>query len=146
MTLLKKKKGEPLELSPHFDMMRLYYVALSRAKNELIIANFRSRGNFINDEFKELIAENMCAPLHSHQVREMPYSEVEESALAKTYSYTSDYLFYDLCPRQYMIFRAYDFSPSRTQGMFFGNLVHQTIEDLHNFLIAKRDDDDEDAA
>lgn len=145
MTLLKKKKGEPLELAPYFDIMRLYYVALSRAKNELIIANFRSRGNFINDEFKDLIAESMCAPLHSHLVTELPQAEVEEATFTKTYSYTADYLFYDLCPRQYMIFRAYDFSPSRTQGMFFGNLVHQTIEDLHNYLIAKREDE-EDAA
>ncbi|MDP7320864.1 MAG: ATP-dependent helicase [Bacteriovoracaceae bacterium] len=145
MTHLKKKKGEPLELAPYFDIMRLYYVALSRAKNELIIANFRSRGNFINDEFKELVAESMCAPLHSHLVSEMPFAEVEEATFTKTYSYTADYLFYDLCPRQYMIFRAYDFSPSRTQGMFFGNLVHQTIEDLHNYLIAQREDE-EDAA
>lgn len=143
MTILKDKSGEPLERAPHFDMMRLYYVALSRAKNELIIANFRSRGNYINDEFKELIAESMCAPLHSHLVTEMPHAEVEEATFTKTYSYTADYLFYDLCPRQYMIFRAYDFSPARTQSMFFGNLVHQTIEDLHNYLIAKRKDDEE---
>jgi len=132
-------------LNPHFDMMRLYYVALSRAKNELIIANFRSRGNYINDEFKELIAESMCAPLHSHLVTEMPHAKIEEATFTKTYSYTADYQFYDLCPRQYMIFRAYDFCPSRTQGMFFGDLVHQTIEDLHNYLIAKREDE-EDAA
>ncbi len=143
MCMLKDKKGEPLELAPHFDMMRLYYVALSRAKNELIIANFRSRGNYINDEFKDLVAESQCAPLHSHLVTEMPHAEVEEATFTKTYSYTADYLFYDLCPRQYMIFRAYDFSPARTQSMFFGNLVHQTIEDLHNYLISKREDDEE---
>lgn len=143
MTLLKDKEGEPLDLAPLFDIMRLYYVALSRAKNELIIANFRSRGNYINDEFKDLIAENKCAPLHSHLVSEMPHSEVEEATFTKTYSYTADYLFYDLCPRQYMMFRAYEFSPSRTQSRFFGNLVHQTIEDLHNYLIAKREDDEE---
>jgi len=37
-----------------------------------------------------------------------------------------------------MIFRKYGFVPSRSQTMFFGNLVHQTLEDLHHYLIAER--------
>lgn len=37
-----------------------------------------------------------------------------------------------------MIFRKYGFVPSRSQTMFFGSLVHQTLDDLHQFLIARR--------
>jgi DNA helicase-2/ATP-dependent DNA helicase PcrA len=37
-----------------------------------------------------------------------------------------------------MIFGKYGFVPSRSQTMFFGSLVHQTLEDLHQFLIAQR--------
>jgi DNA helicase-2/ATP-dependent DNA helicase PcrA len=38
-----------------------------------------------------------------------------------------------------MIFRKYGFAPSRSQTMFFGSLVHQTLEDLHQYLIAERE-------
>jgi len=37
-----------------------------------------------------------------------------------------------------MVFRKYGFTPSRSQTMFFGNLVHQTLEDLHHELIRRR--------
>jgi DNA helicase-2/ATP-dependent DNA helicase PcrA len=66
-------------------------------------------------------------------------SHLKESALSKPYSYTADYLAFERCPRQYMVFRKYGFIPSRSQTMFFGSLVHNTIEDLHQFLISKRE-------
>jgi DNA helicase-2/ATP-dependent DNA helicase PcrA len=37
-----------------------------------------------------------------------------------------------------MVFQRYGFVPSRTQTMMFGSLVHQTLEDLHQYLIAQR--------
>jgi DNA helicase-2/ATP-dependent DNA helicase PcrA len=37
-----------------------------------------------------------------------------------------------------MIFKKYGFVPSRSQTMLFGNLVHQTLEDLHQRLISGR--------
>jgi DNA helicase-2/ATP-dependent DNA helicase PcrA len=68
----------------------------------------------------------------------VPEAKTEVSDLPQTYSYTGDFLLYQRCPRQYMIFRRYGFAPSRSQTMFFGSLVHQTIEDLHQQLIAGR--------
>ena len=66
-------------------------------------------------------------------------SPYEEHDSTKAYSFTADYMLYQRCARQYMIFRKYGFVPSRSQTMFFGSLVHQTIEDLHNRLIAMRE-------
>ena len=54
------------------------------------------------------------------------------------YSYTADFLLYKKCPRQYMAFREYGFVPSRAQTMFFGSLVHRTLEDLHHEIIRRR--------
>jgi DNA helicase-2/ATP-dependent DNA helicase PcrA len=68
----------------------------------------------------------------------IPAASLKDDKLPKSYSYTADYLAYKKCPRQYMIFRKYGFVPSRSQTMFFGSLVHQTLEDLHNHLIARR--------
>jgi DNA helicase-2/ATP-dependent DNA helicase PcrA len=60
--------------------------------------------------------------------------------MPESYSYTGDFLLYQKCPRQYMLFRKYGFVPSRSQTMFFGSLVHQTLEDLHQQLIDYRGD------
>ena len=71
-------------------------------------------------------------------LKKVPEAALVKEDLGKSYSYTSDYLLYSKCPRNYMIFRKYGFVPSRSQTMFFGSLVHQTIEDLHHLLINQR--------
>jgi DNA helicase-2/ATP-dependent DNA helicase PcrA len=37
-----------------------------------------------------------------------------------------------------MIFRQYGFIASRSQTQMFGSLIHRTLEDLHQYLIAQR--------
>ncbi len=37
-----------------------------------------------------------------------------------------------------MVFKKYGFVPSRSQTMMFGSLVHRTLDDLHQLLIARR--------
>ena len=70
--------------------------------------------------------------------KDLPAATIDHEDLGKAYSYTGDYLNYQKCPRQYMVFRKYGFVPSRSQTMFFGSLVHKTIEDLHHLLINER--------
>lgn len=56
----------------------------------------------------------------------------------KTYSFTGDLKIYETCPRQYQFFREYDFTPSRSAVIFFGLLVHQTIEEIHRIALDGR--------
>jgi len=58
--------------------------------------------------------------------------------IKKSFSFTSDLKVYETCPRQYQFFRDYDFTPSRSAEIFFGALVHQTIEDIHRLVLDKR--------
>ncbi|MBM3853464.1 MAG: PD-(D/E)XK nuclease family protein [Verrucomicrobia bacterium] len=51
--------------------------------------------------------------------------------LKRSFSFTGDLKLYETCPRQYQFFREYDFTPSRSAVIFFGLLVHQTIEEIH---------------
>lgn len=131
------REGEPLERIQTFDEMRMFYVALSRAENLLVIPYYKSQGNFINREFKQMIGKDF-PQAHDLDVTTVPKSKEDDEDLPKNYSYTADYLLYQQCPRQYMIFRKYDFAPSRSQTMMFGSLVHWTLEDLHQRLIAQR--------
>lgn len=42
--LMTREPGEPLDRMSEFDINRMYYVALSRAKNLLVLAHFKGRG------------------------------------------------------------------------------------------------------
>jgi DNA helicase-2/ATP-dependent DNA helicase PcrA len=133
------KEGEPLERIGGFDIMRMFYVALSRAKNLLIVAHPSGQGIRIHPHIKTLL-ENDITRIDKFDMKTLPSAEIEVSEIPKTYSFTADYMLFERCARQYMIFRKYGFVASRTQTMFFGSLVHQTIEDLHNRLIAIKGD------
>lgn len=132
-----EREGEPLERMAEFDAMRLFYVALSRAKNLLVIAHPKGQGQSINNSFKMLLNRDFPR-IPQLDVAGLPVARIEENDTPHSYSYTGDFLFYQRCPRQYMIFRKYGFVPSRSQTMMFGALVHRTLEDLHQLLIARR--------
>jgi DNA helicase II / ATP-dependent DNA helicase PcrA len=136
---LLQRQGEPLEKMAQFDFMRLFYVALSRAKNLLVIPHWSSQGNYLSQPLKKMLETGKFVRIPAFDVRSVPCESLEETELSKNYSYTSDYQLYKRCPRQYMVFRKYGFAPSRSQTMFFGSLVHQTLEDLHQYLIAERE-------
>ena len=63
------------------------------------------------------------------------FSGNERLPAKKTYSFTGDLKIYETCPRQYQFFREYDFTPSRSAVIFFGLLVHQSIEEIHRFAL-----------
>jgi len=145
---LLNKEGEPLDRIAKFDNMRMFYVAMSRAKNILVLPRFtttRTAGKiptpdqvYASDEFKRFFMLNKFPTINSFDMDTLPDAHLEKEDLGKTYSYTSDYFLYERCPRHYMIFNQYEFVPSRSQTMFFSSLIHRTIEDLHNIIINER--------
>jgi len=135
---LDRDPGEPLDRLGEFDIMRMYYVALSRAKNLLIIPHYRARGQYIDRKFRNMFDDGITR-IPDLDLDTVPTATIEDEDLPKPYSYTGDYLLYKRCPRQYMLFRKYGFVPARSQMMLFGSLVHHTLEDLHNHLIAQKE-------
>jgi DNA helicase-2/ATP-dependent DNA helicase PcrA len=133
---MTQKEGEPLDRYSGFDIMRMFYVALSRAKN-LVILPEKKRGQVY--QHLKFIRELDLPLLSELDMNNIPAAKLEIDDIGGSYSYTGDYLSYLKCPRYYMIFRKYDFAPSRSQSMFFGSLVHRTIEDLHLFLIQQKE-------
>jgi DNA helicase-2/ATP-dependent DNA helicase PcrA len=135
---LKDVDGEPLDRINQFDVMRMFYVGLSRAEKLMIIPNLEPKGH-VSKQLMATLNARQVPTVNSCSISELPViNHTKEASLSKPYSYTADYLMYERCPRQYMIFRKYELKPSRTQTMFFGSLVHNTIEDLHHFLIERR--------
>jgi len=137
----ENENSEPLSRQAEFDAMRMFYVALSRAQNLMVIAHFKGRGQSINEPFRTLL-DNEFPRIPQLDLETVPKFNSKESDLPRMYSYTADFLMYKKCPRQYMIFRKYGFVPSRAQTMFFGSLIHRTLEDLHHEIIRRRGEDE----
>jgi len=133
-----RREGEPLDRIVEFDIARLYYVALSRAQNILLLPRFSGPGQRMLQSFREVLTGNVRHVGTIEWDKAERPKETEADELGHSYSYTSDYLLYKRCPRQYMIFRQYGFVPARSSVMLFGTLVHRTIEDLHNYLLAQK--------
>lgn len=129
--------GEPLDKMSGFDIMRLFYVALSRPQQLLILARHTGQGQWIYPAFYGVI--DALPKLAELDLKTVPVAAAKPDDIPQTYSYTGDYLAYQRCPRQYMIFHQYGLEPSRSQTMLFGSLVHWTLEDLHQHLIAQRE-------
>ncbi len=134
---LLNKEGEPLEWIDKFDTMRIFYVGLSRAKNLLILPRY-THAKAAEAEFKEILEEERLPLVSDLDPGTIPAAERKFEELGKSYSYTGDYLLYKRCPRNYMIYRKYGFVPSRGQTMFFGRLVHETVEDLHHLVMMEK--------
>jgi len=134
---LTGRGGEPIDRISEFDNMRMFYVALSRPKNLLVIPHFKGKGQSTSRPFKQMLEEKITR-IPDFDVATLSEVKEDPDDLGKNYSYTGDYLVYQKCPRQYMVFKKYGFVPSRSQTMFFGSLVHQTIEDLHHLFIQNR--------
>ena len=132
------RQGEPLDRIARFDIMRMFYVALSRAENLLILSHFTGPGQRINDEFRALFDKHLAA-IGGLDPAQLPTPQSATDTPPLSYSYTTDFLAYRRCQRQYLVFRRLGFAPSRSQTMLFGSLVHKTLDDLHQYLIARRE-------
>jgi DNA helicase-2/ATP-dependent DNA helicase PcrA len=117
--------------------MRMFYVSLSRPQSVLVFAHPKGQGISTHNGISSVI-ESHATPLKDADISTIPEATITTDELPKNYSYTSDYLLYQKCGRQYIVFRKYGFVPSRAQTQFFGSLIHKTIEDLHHLLTAQR--------
>jgi len=123
---------EPEDRITLFDRMRLHYVAFSRPQRVLVLTAHETPKNHFAPIWQGLpqwpyVQKKLLAAQHFELKDRIP--------VKKSYSFTGDLRIYETCPRQYQFFREYDFTPSRSAVIFFGLLVHQTIEEMHRIVL-----------
>ena len=128
----QRRPFEPESRITGFDRMRLHYVAFSRPQKMLVLTAHAQPKDYFSPIWNGLpqwpYVEKKLLAAQSFVLRErMP--------VKRSYSFTGDLRIYETCPRQYQFFREYDFTPSRSAVIFFGLLVHQTIEDIHRIAL-----------
>jgi DNA helicase-2/ATP-dependent DNA helicase PcrA len=123
---------EPENRITLFDRMRLHYVAFSRPQKVLVLAAHEQP----KDHFAAIWQGLPQWPYVQKELLSAQRFELSERMPVKrSYSFTGDLKIYETCPRQYQFFRDYDFTPSRSAVIFFGLLVHQTIEEIHRVAL-----------
>jgi len=126
-----------------FDRMRLHYVAFSRAEKVLVLTSTDQPKPHFNSIWQ---GQPQWPHVQKDLLAAQGFQFKTKLAPKKSFSFTGDLKVFETCPRQYQMFRHYDFTPSRSAVIFFGLLVHQTIEDIHRLVLAGKlaeIDDDE---
>lgn len=127
-----RRRFEPESRITLFDRMRLHYVAFSRPQKVLVLTAHEAPKDYFAPIWQGLpqwpyVQQDLLAAQHFALRERMP--------VKRAYSFTGDLKIYETCPRQYQFFREYDFTPSRSAVIFFGLLVHQTIEEVHRIVL-----------
>ena len=125
-----RKAYEPQKSIKYFDFWRLYYTAFSRAQ-DLLVLTHRDGVRKIGKAFKGPYSELPTINPETFPFERFSFHHVKESDLKPVYSFTTDISLYEGCAVQYKLFRELGFTPVRVGATLFGQLVHQTIEDVH---------------
>ena len=119
---------EPENRVTDFDRMRLHYVAFSRAQNLLILSACKEPKPHFAPIWEGL---PQWPYIEKESLMAQKFASRERIPVKKTFSFTGDIGVYEVCPRQYLFFNEYAFTPSRSAATFFGLLVHRTVEGIH---------------
>lgn len=135
----QRKSYEPYENMKFFDFWRLYYTAFSRAQDLLILTCNETKrqpsGYF----------ENVYTHLRDYRdpefdISEFQFHKVKDVNIKNKFSFTSHISVYENCALQYKFFKELGFTPVRIGSTVFGQLVHQTIEDIHRAALREEYD------
>lgn len=134
---LSKPRFEPIEKIKFFDFWRLYYTGFSRAQNLLVLAAQERDGKGLaKSPSKYFDATFHALPgWRDVDLGKFTFEPVREINLKKEYSFTSHISLFENCAEQYRFFKELEFAPIRVSPMLFGQLVHQTIEDIHKAVL-----------
>lgn len=124
---------EPESRITVFDRMRLHYVAFSRPEKILVLTSTDTPKPHFDSIWQ---GQPQWPYVQQDLLAAQGFTMTQKLPPKKGFSFTGDLKVYETCPRQYQMFRYYDFTPSRSAVIFFGLLVHQTIEDIHRLVLA----------
>jgi DNA helicase II / ATP-dependent DNA helicase PcrA len=123
---------EPESRITEFDRMRLFYVAFSRAEKLLVLSSTQRPLKHFDPIWNNL---DQWPYAKMDLLKGKAFELRNRMPDKKSFSFTMDLRAYETCPRQYQMFRHFEFSPARSAEMFFGSLVHGTIEEIHRWVL-----------
>lgn len=127
---------EPKDEIKYFDFWRLYYTAFSRAESLLVLTNYKKPNKYFLDHTDKLESYDS----DDFDITKFDFEKIKDVTIKDTFSFTSHILLYKNCPMQYKFYKELEFSPVRVGSTLYGQLVHETIEDIHKAAIKNEAD------
>lgn len=129
-----RKSAEPPKEMKNFDLWRKYYTAFSRAETLLVLASSQKRGD-TSEEFQWIMPA-----LPAYNAKEADYHHltcrpVGRNVFKPRFAFTSQIALYEECPMKYLWHRGYSFAGTQGSHAMYGELVHETIEDIHRAVL-----------
>ena len=137
-----REEFEPQNKTKYFDFWRMYYTAFSRAQNLLVLSCVEKNEGYKQPSkyFREIYDDLIPYSSSLFDCSRIDIEELKKVNIKNTYSFTSHISVYENCSLQYKFYKELGFSPVRIGSTMFGQLVHQTIEDIHKAAIRKEYD------
>ncbi|MEA1964620.1 MAG: ATP-dependent DNA helicase, partial [Candidatus Aerophobetes bacterium] len=123
---------EPEKRVTEFDRTRHFYVSFSRAEKILVLTTPTKPKTYFSPIWDSL---NQWPYVEKKTLKALKFTSKPQFIPKKSYSLTSHINVYETCPKQYLFYREYQFTPSRAGTILFGSLVHQTTEDIHRWSL-----------
>lgn len=128
----RREPFEPEKRITQFDHARLFYVAFSRPQKLLVLSSSSEPKGLFSPVWEGL---DQWPHVRNVTLKAQRFQSKAPFIPKKTLSLTSHINVYETCPRQYLYYKEFEFTPSRTGQLLFGTLVHETIEDLHRRIL-----------
>lgn len=131
------------------DEVRRFYVAYSRAEEDLILLDrqgaaihialgYTPGGDRLDEEWFDPDRTLEEADEFLDQVSGS-VGPLRRTTLKRRYSITGDVLSYRRCKRQYGYYKELDFTPNHVTQLFFGRVVHETLDRAHRHFAGEID-------
>jgi DNA helicase-2/ATP-dependent DNA helicase PcrA len=139
-----RKPHEPRKQITEFDKRRLYYVAFSRAKDFLVLSGHNDLTDTIGKR-KGHVDASLATSKPWDEVkadgsyRSMKCKELGSEKLKPVLGFTSHINAYERCPHQFQLQKQYGFVPVRSEQLWMGNVVHNTLQDVHDHVLKKKE-------
>lgn len=129
-----RKPAEPPKEMKNFDLWRKYYTAFSRAETLLVLASSQKKGD-TSEAFQWIMPA-----LPAYNAKEADYHHltcrpVGRNVFKPRFAFTSQIALYEECPMKYLWHRVYRFAGTQGSHAMYGELVHETIEDIHRAVL-----------
>lgn len=132
-----RKPFEPKDQIKYFDFWRLYYTAFSRAQNILVLTCTEKEGvgKQPSEYFRPIYDDIPYFDEGVINLKNINIFDIKPVNIKNSYSFTSNISVYENCALQYKFMKELGFSPVRVGSTIFGQIIHQTIEDIHKRAI-----------
>ncbi len=134
-TVTGRQPYEPADRVRNLDFQRKYYTAFSRAESLLVLTTAYTKGAYPSPCFWEVLKVLPEYDDRRISLDGISFKPVAKNTFKPRFAFTTHVALYEECPMKYKWQRVYRFASIQAVSAMYGELVHETIEDVHRAVL-----------